>query len=110
MLNSQGARSIMRNGGVVLYGAVRQKVSSALSNSRLGQKFAVVPYADEVLMYSGLWGAGKLGLNKVPVVKGLIRSAKDIELARIGQQIADDGFFGLMDGNSSSTSNNQYIN
>jgi hypothetical protein len=81
-----GASAII---GAVGYGMVREKLSDTLANTQVVQRLPVTEFTDEAVMLGVNWGARKLGLGKMPVMNSVLRAQKTIELARVGQTIAD---------------------
>jgi len=71
------------------YGFVRDKVSDMIAGSAIGQKLPVSQFTDEAAMLGALFISGKLGLNKVKYVRGIISNGKAVEWARIGQTLSD---------------------
>jgi len=75
--------------GAVAYGAVREKLSTAVANSAIGQKLPVTEFTDEAVMLGINFAARKFGLGKNPIGNSLLRAQKTVELARIGQTVVD---------------------
>ena len=71
------------------WGYLRDGISDKVSQTEIAKKFPASAYTDEILMYGLAWGAGKLGLNKMPIARKVVSVAKTVELARIGQTFND---------------------
>lgn len=75
--------------GSMLYGAVREKISTSVANTEIGQKLPVTQFTDEAVMLGIMFGARKLGAGKKGLVASMIRNGEVVEYARIGQTITD---------------------
>ena len=89
--NSLIPKGIMRPLGAVAYGFVRGKLNATIKNSRIGQSFAGVQYADEIGLLGAAFLARKLGVAKNPIGGSLIRAAEAIEWSNIGEQLSMRG-------------------
>lgn len=75
----------------IVYGAVRGKISNAIKNSPIGAALPVSNYTDEATMLILNELAKKVfHISSIPVLGGMSRALKQIELASIGQQLATD--------------------
>ena len=75
--------------GAVAYGLVRETLSDKLAQTSIVQQLPVTQFTDEGVMLAANWGLRKLGLGKMPIIGSVLRAQKTIELARVGQTIAD---------------------
>ena len=91
--------------GAIAYGAVREKLSTAISNSAIGQKLPATEFTDEAALLGANLIARKLGLGKNKIGNSILRAQKTVELARIGQTAAD-----VMGKGATQTSNNEGVN
>lgn len=99
---SAGMKGALSKVGIVLYGGMRSKMSNALANSAVGRLIPATRVSDEIGMYGLAYVAGRLGGHKIPVVNSMIRTAKTVELARIGEELFQGGLLSL--GGSSQSS------
>jgi len=79
--------------GDVAYGALRERLSMAISQTSIAQKIPQTEITDEALMLGVNWLAKKVGGNKIPIVKNMLTAQKHIELARIGEVVAKGQIF-----------------
>ena len=91
------------NVGAMIYGGLRQKASMALKP--LTSKVPLGTIGDEVVM---LAGAHFLGKRASGLTKQIADSAKTVELARIGEAIADGTAFAGLGGMNQAPSNSGY--
>jgi hypothetical protein len=75
--------------GAVAYGLVREKASTAIAQSRIGQQLPATEFTDEAVMLAINFGARKIGLGKNPIGNSILKAQKTVELARIGQTLND---------------------
>ena len=80
--------------GAMAYGAVREKVSDMIAQSKIGQSVPMTQFTDEVLMLAAMWGIGKTGIAKKGLARSIINNGKSVEYARIGQTLTDMYFKG----------------
>jgi len=73
----------------VAYGFLRERVSDALAKIPLMQKIPATQFTDEGVMLAAMWGLKKAGVGKRGVMNSVLKSGKTIELARIGETLAD---------------------
>lgn len=75
--------------GPLIYGWSRERLSLALSQTRLVQRLPITDFTDEGVMLAVNWGARKMGAGKIPILNNVLRAQKSIEWARIGQSASD---------------------
>ena len=90
--------------GSLIYGAFREKLSLAISKTKIAQMLPQTGFTDEALMLGVNFAAKKLGGNKIPILKNVITAQKSIEWSRVGEEIAKGNLF-LLGGNN----NNQNV-
>ena len=71
------------------YGFMREKVSDMVANSAIGKKIPAGEFTDEVTMIGLAILGQKAGLGKNPIGNRLLKAAKVVEFARIGETLAD---------------------
>lgn len=94
----KGETALMLGAG--LYGAVRSKLSNAISPYT--SKIPAGNISDEIGMAIALHFSGKFLGKKVPLVKEVVKAGKTIEYARIGEAVAQ-GQLGLGNNNQTAT-------
>ena len=83
---------LMSFAGPVAYGYIRERLSTAVSNTEFAKKLPVSEFTDEFTMLGFNWGLRQMGFGQMPVIGSVLRAQKTYELGRIGQTIADIQF------------------
>jgi len=86
---SSGLRTLVRYVAPIGYGYIRESISDKIAESEIGKKLPASQFTDEGVMLVTNMILSKVGLNKIPVARSVLRAGKDVELARIGRTMKD---------------------
>lgn len=75
--------------GAFGYGMFRERISTAIADSEIGQKLPASQFTDEGVMLGLNWAIGKTGLGKNSVMRPVLKAQKSVEWARVGQTVTD---------------------
>jgi len=78
-----------RIGVPIAYGFARDRMADTLLRSQIGMKLPASNLTPSLAMFGALFGAGKLGLSKVPLLRNAISHGKTIELSNFGRQLSN---------------------
>jgi len=77
----------------VAYGFTRDKISngidSILDKTGIGERIPATEFTDEGLILATAWGVGKMGANKSPIGRQVLKVVDIVEKARIGETLSD---------------------
>jgi hypothetical protein len=74
--------------GAMAYGAIREKTSTMIANSAIGQKLPATEFTDEAVMLGTMFLARKVFKPK-GLFASIIRNGETVEYARVGQTLVD---------------------